>query len=284
MRLPAPLSNRKIDSHKGDYGHVLILAGSQCFVGAPVLSAASALKAGSGLVTLGVPQGLYSVIAAKVAPEVMVLPLPQTRELSLSTAAFREIKDFSSKTDCVLLGPGLSVKSETRQLVCSLVDSLDVPLVVDADGLNCLTGRLDILKRAKKDIVLTPHPGEMANLCGYSVSDVQNKRKKVAKDFALRYNITLVLKGYETVVASSHGEVYVNHTGNPGMATAGSGDCLAGILAAFIGQGIPAYDAARLAVYVHGLAGDLAAKDKTQICLVASDIIEYLPKAFKRCK
>ncbi|MBI5872736.1 MAG: NAD(P)H-hydrate dehydratase [Candidatus Omnitrophica bacterium] len=279
--MPAPLFNRKIDSHKGDYGHVLILAGSQRFVGAPVLSAASALKAGAGLVTLGVPHGLYPVIASKVAPEAMVLPLPQTRELSLSAAAFKEIKDFSSKTDCVLLGPGLSIKSGTRQLVCSLTDSLDVPLVIDADGLNCLTGRLDILKRAKMDVVLTPHPGEMADLCGYSVGDVQNKRKKVAKDFALRYNITLVLKGYETVVASSHGEVYVNHTGNPGMATAGSGDCLAGILAAFIGQGIPAYDAARLAVYVHGLAGDLAAKDKTQICLVASDIIEYLPKAFK---
>lgn len=281
MRLPALLSKRKSDSHKGDYGRVLILAGSRAFVGAPCLCAESALRAGAGLVTLGVPQGLYNVIASKAAFEVIVLPLPDTAEFTFSRSAAGAIAGISKKADCVLLGPGLSVNRQTQDLVFSLIGSLDVPLVIDADGLNCLAARPGVLKNAKSDIILTPHPGEMAALCKCSTTEVQNSRKKVAKDFATRYNVTLVLKGHQTVVVSSRGEFYVNHTGNPGMATAGSGDCLAGVLAAFVGQGAKPYDAACLAVHIHGLAGDLAAKDKTQISLIASDIIEYLPKAFK---
>jgi len=232
-------------------------------------------------VTLGVPQGLYNVIASKAAFEVIVLPLPDTAEFTFSRSAAGAIAGISKKADCVLLGPGLSVNRQTQDLVFSLIGSLDVPLVIDADGLNCLAARPGVLKNAKSDIILTPHPGEMAALCKCSTTEVQNSRKKVAKDFATRYNVTLVLKGHQTVVVSSRGEFYVNHTGNPGMATAGSGDCLAGVLAAFVGQGAKPYDAACLAVHIHGLAGDLAAKDKTQISLIASDIIEYLPKAFK---
>jgi NAD(P)H-hydrate epimerase len=227
------------------------------------------------------PEGLYPVIASKVSCEIMFLPLPQTSQTSLSPKAFKEIKDFSEDADCVLLGPGLSTHPDTQRLARSCVAKLVTPMIVDADGLNALAGHTDVLKDVRTSLVLTPHPGEMARLCDRSGRDIGENRKKVAKDFALRYNVTLVLKGFQTVVASGDGEIYINATGNPGMATAGSGDCLAGILAALMGQGLPAYDAARIAVCVHGLAGDLAARDKTQISLIASDIIAYLPKAFQ---
>lgn len=281
MLLPARLSQRRVDSHKGDYGHVFILAGSRRFVGAACLCAESAMRAGAGSVTLGIPEGLYSVIASKVSYEIMFLPLPQTAQMSLSPGALKEIKDFSKSADCVLLGPGLSTHPDTQRLLRSVIGKIQTPMIIDADGLNALAGHADVLKEVKGPVVLTPHPGEMARLCDCSDRDIQENRKKVAKDFALRYNVTLVLKGFQTVVASGDGEVSVNATGNPGMATAGSGDCLAGILAALMGQGLPAYDAARIAVYAHGLAGDLAVRDKTQISLIASDIIAYLPKAFK---
>lgn len=280
MRLPARLFKRKADSHKGDYGRVLILAGSRAYAGAPCLCAESALRAGAGLVTLGVPEGLYNVIASKVIPEVIVLPLPDAGKSVFCRSAVKNAAQSSKKADCVLLGPGLSVDRQAQEFVFSLIGLLDTPLVIDADGINSLALRPGLLKTSENEIVLTPHPGEMAALCKCSSAEVQRNRKKVAKDFATRYNVTLVLKGNDTVVVSGRGDCYVNSTGNPGMATAGSGDCLAGILAAFIGQGIAPYDAARMAVYIHGLAGDLAARDKTQVSLIASDIIDYLPKAF----
>lgn len=284
MPLPAPLSQRRADSHKGDYGHVFVLAGSKRYIGAACLCAESALKAGAGLVTLGVPCELYPIIASKAAREVMYLPLAQTSGSALAFRALKEIREFSKKADCLLLGPGLSTDPDTMRLVRSVAAACDVPMVLDADALKAIAEDIGVLKKRGAATVLTPHSGEMAKLCGRDVGGAERARKKVAKDFALRYNIALILKGHRSVVASGDGHLFVNTTGNPGMATAGSGDVLSGILAAFLAQGIPVFDAARLAACLHGLAGDLAAKDKTQVCLMASDIIEYLPRAFKKIR
>lgn len=283
MRLPARLFKRKIDAHKSDFGHVFILAGSRRFSGASCLCAQAVMRAGAGLVTLGIPESLHPIVASKLT-EAMTLPLPETGEQTLSQKALKEIEVFLKKADCLLIGPGLSQNPQTQSLIRSVLRISDKPMVVDADALNALAGHLGILKKLKSPVVLTPHPKEMARLLDLSAAGVQKNRKKVANDFALRYNITLVLKGHQTIVASKGHEAYVNMTGNPGMATAGSGDVLAGIIAAFMVQGLSAYDAARYGVYLHGLAGDLAAKEKTEISLIASDIIEYLSKALIICR
>ena len=274
-------SARERSSHKGDFGHVFILAGSQRYMGAACLCSQSAMRSGAGLVTLGVPRGLHSVASLKLT-EVMALPLAQTSQYTLAEKSFAAIKVFLKKADCLLIGPGLSRNPATQRLIRRVLAVCDKPVCLDADAIIALAGHLGILKKLKNISVLTPHPGEMAQLLGISVEDVQKNRKKVAKDFALSYNTVLVLKGHQTIVASPEGKAYINNTGNPGMATAGSGDVLAGMLAAFLGQGMPAYQAACSAVYIHGLAGDMAASDKTETSLIASDIIEYLPKAFKR--
>lgn len=282
MRLPARLLHRKPDTHKGDYGHVLILAGSGRYIGAACLCAESAMRAGAGRVTLGIPRGIYSIVASRVASEVMTLPLPETKSRSLGSAALRQIKNFAKDVDCVLVGPGLSADPDTGHLVRALVGTVAKPLIIDADGLNAISDHVNVLKKNGPEIILTPHPKEMARLCGVSVDMIQAQRKNIAKKFALRYNITLILKGSSTVVSSKAGRVYENPTGNAGMATAGSGDVLSGIVAAFVAQGLEAFEASCSAVYIHGLSGDLAAVDKSQISLIASDIIEYLPKAFKK--
>ncbi len=283
MRLPARLLHRSPDANKKDFGHVFILAGSVSYTGAACLCAQAAMRAGAGLVTLGVPESLYEVVVARVL-EVMVVPLPQTNQRSLSEKAFKNIKKFLEKADTVLLGPGLSRHTQTQRLIRSVITCASSPMLLDADGLNALEGRVDLLRHVKNPIVLTPHPKEMSRLTGFSVKQIQENRKEVAKNFALRYNITLVLKGHRTVVADKEGKVYINETGNPGMATAGTGDVLCGIIAAFLAQGLSSYEAAKFGVYIHGLAADYAAKDKTQISLIASDIIDYLPIAFKRAK
>ena len=282
MLWPARLFQRRPDTHKADFGHVFILAGSGRLTGAACLCAEAAMRAGTGLVTLGFPEGLYQAIVKKLIPEVMTLSLPATKQQTLSEAGLKEIKKFLKKIDCLVIGPGLSQNPSTQRLIRSVVSYDETSMVVDADGLNALVGHVSILKNVRHEVVLTPHPGEMARLIGISVKGIQANRKKVAKEFALLYNKTLVLKGYKTVVASVQGTTYVNRTGNPGMATAGSGDVLSGIVAAFLAQGVSAFEAAKFGVYIHGLAGDLVAKDKTQVGLIASDIIDYLPKAFKR--
>ncbi len=280
MRLPTRLLPRNPDSHKGDFGHVLILAGSARFSGAAVLCAQACLRSGAGLVTLGIPEGLNKVFI-KIKPiEAMTLPLPQTKEATLSSLAFSKIREFAKKINVLVIGPGLSVNKSTQILVRKVIKSIDKPLVVDADGLNALSAHLSILP-GKTPAILTPHPGEMARLLRVKVFEVQKDRKKVAKDFVNRYNIILVLKGRETLVAEKLKGIYLNKTGNPGMAKAGSGDVLTGIIAAFLAQGLNGFDAAKYAVYLHGLAGDLAAKEKSQLAMIASDIIAKIPKAIK---
>ncbi len=300
MRLPAQLLHRNLNAHKGDFGHIFILAGSSRFSGAASLCAEAAIRSGAGLVTLGIPKSLNEAIIKIKPKEVMTLPLAQTPQGSLSLTGLKKIKDFIKGIDVLVIGPGLSRNSSTQGLVRKLVSGVKEPMVIDADGLNALVGHLGILRWTKpacrppagragtgrddgRKTILTPHPGEMARLLGISVGKIQKNRKEIAKKFAQDYKATLVLKGHNTVVADDKNNLYINKTGNPGMSTAGCGDVLTGMIGAFLGQGLNAFEAAKYAVYLHGLAGDLAAKDKTQISLIASDIIDKIPEAIKRC-
>jgi len=282
MRLPSRLLHRNPKAHKGDFGHIFILAGSAKFSGAAVLCSEAALRAGAGLVTLGIPKSLNNAIIKIKPKEVMTLPLPQTWSGSLSLGGYKKIKAFIKNIDVLVMGPGLSQDKSTQSLVRKIVAKTDKSTVIDADGLNALIGHLDLLRR--KNIIITPHPGEMARLLGVSIKKVQGKRKDIAKKFAKDYKVTVVLKGHNTVVADYRDNLYINKTGNPGMATAGSGDVLTGMIGAFLGQGLNPFNAAKYAVYLHGLAGDLAAKEKTQLGMIASDIIKKIPEAIKKCR
>lgn len=287
MRLPARLLHRKIDADKQVFGHVFVLAGSVNLSGAAILACRAALRAGAGLVTLGAPKGLSASITRVKPAEVMFFPLAQTRNGSVSFAACGKIIKFLKRTQVLLIGPGLGRDPSTQRLIRKIVGTQAVKMVIDADGLNALAKHTHLLKAGKlkdgRQIIITPHAREMSRLVNSTPDKVQKRRKEVAKKFAQYYNITIILKGHESLVAGSSGEIYLNHTGNPGMATAGSGDVLAGIVSAFLGQGLTTFQAAKYAAYIHGLAGDLAAREMSQISMIASDIIERIPQAVKIC-
>lgn len=286
MRLPSQLLQRKVNCHKGDFGHVFILAGSARYSGAAALCSEAAIRSGAGLVTLTIPKSLNNAIIKIKAREVMTLPLAETKEGTLSLFSYKQIKEFTESIDLLVIGPGLGKNKSTQALARKIIAKIDKPIVIDADGLNALSGYLTLLNAKRYALcamrILTPHPGEMARLLEISVDRVQSMRKEIAMKFARDYKVTLVLKGYNTIVADYNGKLYINKTGNPGMATAGSGDVLSGIIAAFLGQGLDSFNAAKYAVYIHGLAGDLAAKEKTQISLIASDILGKIPEVIKK--
>ncbi len=274
------IPSRKADTHKGNFGHVFVLAGSKGMTGAAYLASQAAMLSGSGLVTCGVPESLNDIMEVKLT-EAMTLPLPETRDATLSLKAEKPILEFCKKCDVVALGPGISRHKDTIKLAGNLIKSIKKPLVIDADGIMSLVDRRDILKKRKAPTVVTPHPGEMSRLIGKDVETIQAIRGKVASEFAKKYDVVLVLKGYQTVVANSKGETYINSTGNSGMSSGGTGDVLTGMIASFLGQGIAPYSAAIIGVYLHGFAGDIAAKEKGQFSLIASDILERLPQAIK---
>jgi NAD(P)H-hydrate epimerase len=283
MRLPAQLLHRKTDSHKGDYGKILILAGSSRFSGAALLCAEAALRCGTGLVTVGIPSGINSALIKNKIKEAMTLPLPQTSAGTLSLAAFSKIMSFLKNTDVLIIGPGLGNHKSTYALVRKIIKASNLPMVVDADALNALNQHLEILKHHKGKAILTPHIKEMAGLFGVGIDFIKKHRKLVAKKYAKHYNSVIILKGHQSIVTDGDRKFYINKTGNPGMATAGSGDVLSGMVGAFLGQGQDAFSAAKYATYIHGLAGDIAAVDKTQMGLIASDIISRIPDALKKC-
>ena len=280
-------------SHKGSYGHVLVLAGSTGMTGAAVLASQAALRAGAGLVTLGVPKSLNPIVEAKLS-EVMTTPLPETTEGSLALAAKPQILEFIERTAAVLaIGPGLSQHPETVDLIQSLVREIDHPTVIDADGLNALaeaqTDRSfsrskvnNLLSSLPPQTILTPHPGEMARLTGSSVPKIERDRIGVAREFAQEHGVTLVLKGVPTLIALNTGEVWLNSTGNPGMATGGMGDVLTGLIAGLTAQGVPISEAGILGAYLHGLAGDISAEMTGMHGLIAGDVLEAIPEAIER--
>lgn len=278
--MPKIFKKRKLATHKGDYGHVLVVAGSTGMTGAAYLASEAALLMGSGLVTCAIPKSLNAIMERKLT-EVMTLPIEDKGKGYFLTSGFPRIKKFSEKINAAAIGPGISRKNETRKLVRKLIQDLDTPITLDADGINCISDNPGILKRAKRPLVITPHPGEMARLIHRRVGDIQKNRQKISKEISKKYGITVVLKGMNTVVASRDGALYINKTGNPGMASGGVGDVLTGMIASLIGQGFSSFDAARYGVYLHGVAGDIAAKNKGETSLRAQDVLNNIPKATK---
>jgi hydroxyethylthiazole kinase-like uncharacterized protein yjeF len=270
IRLP----KRRPDTHKGDYGRNLILAGSVGFTGAPVLAARAASRAGAGLVCLGVPEKIYTIAAIK-CDEVMPFPLPCDDAGRLSLAALDEIISRLEKCDVCLIGPGLGRSEMLDTLVAAVIRRAKVPVILDADGINAISGNIDVLDEAGCPLILTPHAGEFARL-GYDLSD--GDRIGVARRFACRHQCILVLKGHRTITAFPDGTAYVNTTGGPGLAKGGSGDILAGMITALIGQKFPVKDAVLSAVYLHGKAGDTCARSLGEYGMTASDVIETLPQ------
>jgi NAD(P)H-hydrate epimerase len=279
MRLPARLLKRKVNTHKGDYGYVLVIGGSPGMTGAVRLCAMAALRMGAGLVKAGVPASLEKIVASRQL-EVMSIGLADKNGY-LSLKAFKQIENILDKIDVIALGCGASQDKSTRQLMLKIIREIDKPMVIDADALNALSGNLKVLLERKfRNLVLTPHLIEFSRLINQPATAINKSRKELVKQFSLRYNLTLALKGHKTLVSDGK-RFFENTTGNPGMATAGSGDVLCGMIAGLIAQGFDVFEAAKLGVYLHGSAGDIAAHEKTQACLIASDIIEYLPKALK---
>lgn len=270
------IRKRAVSSHKGNFGHVLVLAGSPNYTGAAALCTLGALRSGAGLVTLGMPRSLHGIYQQKFL-EAMTLPLAETEDCTLSQEAFPAIAKFMDQVDCIALGPGLSRHPDTIQLVKKIISSSHKPLVIDADGVNAIAEELLVLRKAKAPLVLTPHPGEMARLLHTSSKGIQRDKWKIVRELSDKYGITILLKGAHSVIAGDDKKIYINSTGNPGMASGGMGDVLTGIIASFIGQGIKPLNAARLGAYLHGAAGDVAAKKKGEVGLIAGDLIEELP-------
>ena len=271
------LPKREKTANKGDCGRIFIVAGSVGMTGAACLCANAALRAGAGLVTVGTPASAQPVVAAKLT-EAMTLPLPE-KDGVLSGEAAEMILGAAAKSDVCVFGCGLGQSPGILKILRALLCEPGAPVLVDADGINALAKNINVLRDRKCEAVLTPHPGEMARLTGRSIEEIQKKRRAVAAEFAKKYGVTLLLKGHGTVVAGAGGEIYVNQTGNPGMATGGMGDVLSGILGALMGQGLTPYDAAALGAFLHGLAADIAARDVGELSLIAGDVAEYLPRA-----
>ena len=266
-------------AHKGTAGHLLVIAGAFGKKGAAMMTSLAALRCGAGLVTAALPKSIDLATAGLM--EMMTLPLPETSEGTLSLAAEKMLLQALQGKDAVALGPGLSQNEETQRLIRTLIAEVSLPMVIDADGLNALAGDLSALKKRKGPVILTPHPGEMGRLTGKRADLIQRERFTLAADFAERWGAIVVLKGAHTIVATPDRNIRVNHTGNPGMATAGTGDALTGMIAAWLAQGIDPVDAATWGVALHGHAGDLAAAVRGEISLITSDLIEKIPEAIQ---
>jgi hydroxyethylthiazole kinase-like uncharacterized protein yjeF len=277
------LDPRSTQAHKGDYGHLFVLAGSPGKTGAAAMVCSAAMRMGTGLVTLGVPSSLNPILEAKLT-EAMTAPLPDAGSGYLTAEAVERIRPLLKEKTALAIGPGISTESSVQEVVVKLIPETALPLVIDADGINAVASRSEILKQGTGSVILTPHPGEMARLAGITTQEVQADRITVAKSCAASYNAIVVLKGNRTVIATPDQEVYINPTGNPGMATGGTGDVLTGMIGGLLAQGLPPLEAAKWGVYLHGLAGDIAAQEIGEIPLIASDIIDYLPDALTEVK
>ena len=275
------LPERDPQGHKGDFGKLLVISGSTGMTGAACLSANSALRTGCGIVRVGCPQAVQPVLAVKLT-EAMTQPLPDIAKKGvLALRSLGEIRKLSREHDALAIGPGLGLHHETQELVRRFVANNEKPIVVDADALTALSGDMNTLKESKAAMVLTPHAGEFERLTGEKVPDEIQERFDSVLDFAKNYNVTLLLKGSPTIIACPNGNCYLNPTGNHGMATAGSGDVLTGIIGSLLAQGMTAEDAAVCGAFIHGTAGDMAADALTPRAMIAGDIIDSLPEAFE---
>ena len=274
------LPRRLFDAHKHNVGKIFVLAGSPGLTGAAALTSSAAMRSGAGAVVLGTPRSIYPILSKKLT-EVMVHPLPDTSAGSLSLSGIAEIEKYSAWADVIVIGPGLSTQKETQELILSLLRTSKKPMLIDADALNVLANDISALKKNRHGhFILTPHIGELSRLIKVPARKIENDRPGIARTKAKEWNTTLVAKGAPTLVASSNGTVFINSTGNPGMATAGSGDVLSGIIATLWAQGLNSEEAGYCGVYIHGLAGDCAREKYGERSLLASDLIHHLPMAF----
>jgi NAD(P)H-hydrate epimerase len=275
------LKPRAVDAHKGDFGKVCIIAGSIGLSGAAALAGRAALRAGAGLVRVATPKSVLPIVAS-IEPSFTTIPLPEDSAGRIAANAANTILNLIPQNDCFAFGPGVGVSQGVRSVLQRLLTQEGLRLIIDADGLNNLSGINDWPSQTKANVILTPHPGEMKRLwAGLLRAQLPADRRSQAVQLANKTKTTVVLKGAGTVVTDGQ-NIYVNKTGNPGMATAGAGDVLTGVIVALIGQGLSNFNAAVLGVYIHGLAGDIAAKQTGQISLIATDIVETLAEAFRK--
>lgn len=279
VHLLPTLPPRPESSHKGDFGRVLLVAGSRGMSGAAILSGLAALRGGAGLVYLAVPEVIQSVVASN-NPCYQVAGLSCDEDGRFSKLAEEHLLRLARDKDVLAVGPGLGRSSAVTTLVLSLLEQVQVPLVLDADGLNAVQDHTNCLKGRGSPLILTPHPGEFARLLHCDTATVQSRREELALQFAAEHRLVLVLKGSGTVVTDGR-RLYLNTTGNPGLATGGTGDVLTGLIAALVAQKLSPFAAAQLGVYLHGLAGDLACEQVGEVSLIATDLLEYLPEAFR---
>ena len=275
----AILPPRKPDGNKGTFGRALLIVGSRSYSGAAILAGRTAVRSGCGIVQLAVPEGIVDVVASSVV-EAVKSPLPQTADAALSPAALESLLEMSAEAQAVAIGPGIGTDRRTQELELDFLAEVEKPTVIDADGINNLKGHVSLLPRAKVPLVLTPHPGEFARLTGLKTESVNADRVGVSRKFATDKKVVLVLKGASTVVAAPDGRVFVNPTGNSGLAKGGTGDVLTGLIAGLMAQGMSPLDAACTGVFLHGLAADIAVQSLTEYCLAAGDLPRFLPQAF----
>jgi len=275
------LEPRYEDTHKGTYGHLFIIAGSPGKSGAATLAALGAQRSGAGLVTVGIPKSLNPIMEQKTT-EAMTEPLPETALETLGPGSIdRALEIIKDKKTTVAIGPGISTTNETREFLYEIIRDCDVPMVIDADAITLVADNPKILQESKTPVVLTPHPGEMSRLAGISTEEVQADRVGVAREFAKKHGIYLVLKGARSIISTPEGKVFINTTGNAGMASGGMGDVLTGIIGGFLAQRIDPADACKLGVFLHGLSADLVAERNGEAGMIASDVANTLPSAIK---
>lgn len=275
-----PIPSRPAESHKGTYGRVLIVGGRAGMAGAAALAGLGALRGGAGLVYLAVPKSVISIVSS-IEPSYLTLPLNVDVTGELIDSALVQIQQELVGKDACGIGPGIGTSDVVQSIVTTLYQEASLPIVVDADALNCLATQRECLAVHTGARILTPHPGEFARLIDSDIRTVQANREQLAAEFAAKHDVVLVLKGHRTIVTDGQ-RLYVNTTGNSGMATGGTGDVLTGLTTALLAQKMPPFEAAQLAVYLHGLAGDLAAQDLSEQGLIASDLPKYLPKAWQK--
>lgn len=271
--------NRPDDSNKGTLGSLLCICGSYGMAGAAIMAGKAALKSGIGLLKIAVPKSIYPVCATNIL-ESVYYPLEETSNGVISSKNTDFLLEMCEKSSAVVIGCGLSVCDDTKNLVQSVITNCEKPLVIDADALNCICNKPEILKNLKAPAIITPHPGEMARLLHSTPKTVNSSRENTAINFAKKFGVVTVLKGAGTIIASPDGEVYINHTGNSGMATGGSGDVLSGIIGSLLAQGASPINAAAAGVFLHGTIGDLAAEKLGKISMLPTDMIDMIPTAY----
>ena len=271
--------NRPDDSNKGTLGSLLCICGSYGMAGAAIMAGKAALRCGIGLLKIAVPKSIYPVCATNIL-ESVYYPIEETSNGVISSKNTDFLLEMCEKSSAVLIGCGLSVCDDTKNLVQSVITNCEKPLVIDADALNCICNKPEILKNLKAPAIITPHPGEMARLLHSTPKTVNSNRENTAIDFAKKFGVVTVLKGAGTIIASPDGEVYINHTGNSGMATGGSGDVLSGIIGSLLAQGASPINAAAAGVFLHGTIGDLAAEKLGKISMLPTDMIDMIPTAY----